>query len=78
MTRIVAAKDYLTRNRDIGDACDLLVSAPKSKREEQRSGTQANGAVCKEEESVLAVLETVALSDSHHLKSRDHSLHGSR
>jgi hypothetical protein len=34
-------KDYLTRNHDIVDCCDILLAAPKTAREEQRSGTWA-------------------------------------
>jgi hypothetical protein len=34
-----APKPYLARNRDIVDACDLLVVAPKTDTEELRSGT---------------------------------------
>lgn len=36
---IMPEKPYLNRNRDIVDACDVLIAAPKSTREELRSGT---------------------------------------
>ena len=32
-------KDYLDRNRDIVDACELLIATPKEKEMQQRSGT---------------------------------------
>jgi hypothetical protein len=32
-------KPYLVRNRDIVDACDMLIACPKSEHEELRSGT---------------------------------------
>ena len=38
-TEIRECKDYLDRNRDIVDECDILVAFPKSKVEEARSGT---------------------------------------
>jgi hypothetical protein len=34
-------KDYLDRNHDIVDACDILIACPKSHTEELRSGTWA-------------------------------------
>lgn len=38
---ILPKRDYLDRNRDIVDACDLLVAAPRSRYEIMRSGTWA-------------------------------------
>ena len=32
-------KDYLDRNKDIVDSCELLIATPKSNSEEYRSGT---------------------------------------
>lgn len=32
-------KDYLDRNRDIVDACDILIATPSSDQETMRSGT---------------------------------------
>jgi hypothetical protein len=32
-------KEYLQRNRDIVDECDMLLAAPETEREELRSGT---------------------------------------
>ena len=37
-TEVLPAKDYLVRNRDIVDACEVLLACPKGE-EEQRSGT---------------------------------------
>lgn len=34
-------KDYLDRNHDIVDACDVLIACPKEKEEKRRSGTWA-------------------------------------
>ena len=34
-----APKEYLARNKDIVDACDILIATPKSAAEEVRSGT---------------------------------------
>ena len=34
-------KDYITRNHDIVDSCDLLIATPKGFIEEKRSGTWA-------------------------------------
>ena len=34
-------KPYLERNRDIVDACDVLIACPKGDKEELRSGTWA-------------------------------------
>lgn len=34
-------KDYLDRNRDIVDACDVLIACPRTMSEELRSGTWA-------------------------------------
>ena len=39
VTTILPAKEYLQRNKDIVDACDLLVAAPRTPHEELRSGT---------------------------------------
>lgn len=36
---ILPCKDYLKRNRDIVDACDVLIATPKTREEERRSGT---------------------------------------
>lgn len=36
---IAMPKDYLDRNKDIVDACDILVAAPETLAEELRSGT---------------------------------------
>ena len=38
---ILAPREYLERNRDIVDACDILIATPKSAKEELRSGTWA-------------------------------------
>ena len=38
---VLSAKPYLERNRDIVDACDILIAAPRTLIEEQRSGTWA-------------------------------------
>jgi hypothetical protein len=38
---ILQAKEYIQRNHDIVDACDLMFATPKSKEEELRSGTWA-------------------------------------
>ena len=35
------AKDYLVRNHDIVDVCDVLVATPGQKEEQIRSGTWA-------------------------------------
>ena len=36
-----AEKRYLERNRDIVDACDILIACPRTLKEELRSGTWA-------------------------------------
>lgn len=36
---VLAAKPYLDRNRDIVDACDLLVATPAEPEEQSRGGT---------------------------------------
>lgn len=38
---ILPTKPYLERNRDIVDACDLLLAMPRDSEEELRSGTWA-------------------------------------
>lgn len=38
---IMPKRSYLDRNKDIVDACDVLVAAPSSRKEELRSGTWA-------------------------------------
>lgn len=38
---ILLSKPYLTRNKDIVNACDILLAAPKGDTEELRSGTWA-------------------------------------
>lgn len=38
---VLPAKPYLARNRDIVEACELLIAAPRTVREELRSGTWA-------------------------------------
>ena len=38
-TILCPAKSYMDRNRDIVDACDVLVACPRSDSEELRSGT---------------------------------------
>ena len=38
---VLATREYLDRNRDIVDCCDILIAAPKSAKEELRSGTWA-------------------------------------
>lgn len=38
---ILPEKDYLERNKDIVDATDYLIAAPKTRTEELRSGTWA-------------------------------------
>lgn len=40
-TQILPAKDYLSRNRDIVDACSILLATPKESFEVLRSGTWA-------------------------------------
>lgn len=36
---VLPTKSYLERNKDIAQACDLLVACPEGQREKQRSGT---------------------------------------
>ena len=38
---ILPEKDYIARNHDIVDICNVLVACPRSATEEQRSGTWA-------------------------------------
>lgn len=38
---VLASKEYLERNNDIVAACDVLIAAPKTEKEELRSGTWA-------------------------------------
>lgn len=38
---ILLPKEYIERNHDIVDACDILIATPRSDQEEQRSGTWA-------------------------------------
>lgn len=38
---ILPAKEYIDRNHDIVDACDILIAAPKTLSEGLRSGTWA-------------------------------------
>ena len=40
-TRRLPTAPYLERNRNIVDACDMLIACPKSEQEELRSGTWA-------------------------------------
>ena len=39
--KLLPPKPYLTRNRDIVDACDMLLACPKEQEETLRSGTWA-------------------------------------
>jgi hypothetical protein len=39
--KILEPKEYLERNRDIVDACDILIACPKERTEQLRSGTWA-------------------------------------
>lgn len=44
---IYSAKPYLERNRDIVDACEALIAAPKESAETLRSGTWATIRYCR-------------------------------
>ena len=40
-SKILPEKEYLDRNHDIVDACQILIACPKEKKEVKRSGTWA-------------------------------------
>lgn len=52
-----AAKPYLKRNHDIVEECDILLVAPKSDKEELRSGTWATYRYAMKLEKAVILLE---------------------
>jgi len=50
-------KEYLARNRDIVDESDMLVAAPETREEHQRSGTWATIRYARKRSMAVVVLE---------------------
>ncbi len=54
--KLYPEKEYLDRNHDIVNVCDLLIATPKSFKEEIRSGTWATVRYAKHNNKVIAVI----------------------
>lgn len=54
---ILPAKDYLDRNHDIVDACDLIIAAVETREEQLRSGTWATIRYARKHNKRLVILE---------------------
>jgi len=53
---ILKSKEYLVRNHDIVDACEVLIAAPKTDDEELRSGTWATVRYARKQRRVVIIL----------------------
>jgi hypothetical protein len=54
---ILEPKDYLDRNKDIVDACDVLIACPKTSKEELRSGTWSTVRYARKRNKKIIILE---------------------
>jgi hypothetical protein len=52
-----AAKEYISRNHDIVEECDMIVAAPEKWRDELRSGTWATVRYARAKNVTVAILE---------------------
>lgn len=57
---VLAAKDYLDRNHDIVDACNLLIATPATAHEQLRSGTWATVRYARKTRKDVLVLNPTA------------------
>ena len=59
---ILPSKPYLARNRDIVEACDVLIAAPKENREQLRSGTWATVRYARQAKKQIVLLDHPSIS----------------
>jgi hypothetical protein len=53
---VLPRKDYMSRNRDIVDASEVMIATPKTKEEELRSGTWATVRYAKRKRVLVRVI----------------------
>ena len=53
---ILPAKEYLVRNHDIVDACDVLFVCPRTETEQRRSGTWATWRYAKKQNKEICLI----------------------
>ena len=55
---ILPTKDYLERNQDIVDSCDILIAFPATETEDLRSGTWATIRYARKQNKKIIIINT--------------------
>lgn len=63
---ILEPKEYLERNHDIVDSCDLLIACPKEKTEQLRSGTWATVRYAKKQKKNILIIYPDGIIKTYH------------